>query len=536
MSRFLVEEEQVILELFGSEYRLKMLNKLLVRCLHGLRHELTDRMQNEQSADAVEECGVVLEEFCKRILPLLLAENDGKLEFVEEVLETVFTGFLRFQSDFVDLEEKRLKGEDEKIMALIVFRSESANALFETSVSNKSAVSSDGQDLDLYDPVELIMGFVDGIMPALVSYFEQVRRAVQRGERYMGGIGLKSFVRTIISAIQSLYKHLSKKLEVLSLALGMQDVSIASSLIADGSGAYVSYNDEIKLASKLGIKVQSIDIDKQSLSTIILKSMQAIGRFKSLLIELETSVKNSSSDLLTSLYRENGRSIDLLMSKPSLYFSTLQLSRDDNLSAELKSFLMNTVSMSTSSSLSALHSHAHRLAGVSNTMLLTHCISPITMLLDIYHIEGSEMKGVVDKESEDIESFLDRLLPQSTITQVASVHIYYSHQMQNFILILCTQVGESLLSWVQDLETFAGSDALEDLLCLKGEAYPLSTSSAGWKTIATKLELKDVCALLIVKLLLRLTFAFECYYRKRLYSSSQVDTWCRRPCKHMSVK
>ncbi len=54
------------------------------------------------------------------------------------------------------------------------------------------------------------------------------------------------------------------------------------------------------------------------------------------------------------------------------------------------------------------------------------------------------------------------------------------------------QVGEHLLSWVQDLESFASSSALKDLLVLKGEAAQLSGLSQGWQSLKSKLDLVDV--------------------------------------------
>jgi hypothetical protein len=45
---------------------------------------------------------------------------------------------------------------------------------------------------------------------------------------------------------------------------------------------------------------------------------------------------------------------------------------------------------------------------------------------------------------------------------------------------------------VQDLESFAGSDAMNDLSVLKGESAQLYGLSEGWQNIKSKLELVDV--------------------------------------------
>ena len=54
------------------------------------------------------------------------------------------------------------------------------------------------------------------------------------------------------------------------------------------------------------------------------------------------------------------------------------------------------------------------------------------------------------------------------------------------------EVGEHLLSLVQELETFASSDALPDLLNLPGEAQPLAQTSRGWRLARESLEIRDV--------------------------------------------
>lgn len=55
-----------------------------------------------------------------------------------------------------------------------------------------------------------------------------------------------------------------------------------------------------------------------------------------------------------------------------------------------------------------------------------------------------------------------------------------------------------MLSLVQELEAFASSDALVDLLVLKGEAQPLVASSSGWISLKSLLGMKEVIILDIV--------------------------------------
>lgn len=54
------------------------------------------------------------------------------------------------------------------------------------------------------------------------------------------------------------------------------------------------------------------------------------------------------------------------------------------------------------------------------------------------------------------------------------------------------QVGEHLLSLVQELEAFASSDALRDLVVTSGEAGALAAHSAGWQQLRSLLGIRDV--------------------------------------------
>ena len=49
-----------------------------------------------------------------------------------------------------------------------------------------------------------------------------------------------------------------------------------------------------------------------------------------------------------------------------------------------------------------------------------------------------------------------------------------------------------MLSLVQELEAFASSDALTDLLKVRGETRNLAAASRGWQALRTLLEISDV--------------------------------------------
>ena len=62
-------------------------------------------------------------------------------------------------------------------------------------------------------------------------------------------------------------------------------------------------------------------------------------------------------------------------------------------------------------------------------------------------------------------------------------------------MTVLTQVGEHLLSLVQELEAFASSDALSDLMSLSEPSHALTLlttlSARSWKNLRTALDLKE---------------------------------------------
>lgn len=55
-----------------------------------------------------------------------------------------------------------------------------------------------------------------------------------------------------------------------------------------------------------------------------------------------------------------------------------------------------------------------------------------------------------------------------------------------------------MLSWVQDLESFASSDAFQDLLILRGETLQLLPLSLGWSSFRSLIEINDVSTFIVV--------------------------------------
>ena len=56
-------------------------------------------------------------------------------------------------------------------------------------------------------------------------------------------------------------------------------------------------------------------------------------------------------------------------------------------------------------------------------------------------------------------------------------------------------MGEHLLSLVQELEAFASSDALPDILRVRGQARVLANTSSGWQALKNLLQIADVSIL-----------------------------------------
>jgi hypothetical protein len=158
-------------------------------------------------------------------------------------------------------------------------------------------------------------------------------------------------------------------------------------------------------------------------------------------------------------------------------FTSCWLQADLGAASELRAFLSASASHHASQSVFApVNAPLARLKSTAGALLFDLCTTaPEKMLADLHTedvwAQGSQSKGSGGGDAD--LALTDNLLPLPAVTQV----------------------GEHLLSLVQELETFASSDALPDLLCLTGDAQTVELAARGWRRLRALLDdAKDAAA------------------------------------------
>lgn len=458
VSSFLADEEAAAAALFGTTRSRRLLTQLLAAALQPMRGEMAELLREADDVAVIAECSGVLDEFCKRLLGRATARDRGS---DREVREAVLSGCWAAQAQYVDCEDRHLRGVMATAMASVRFRC-AASALDDEEVDE--GVLDEGGD-----PVELLSGFADALLPALDGVFREVAAGLCRCCQFMAGAALKAHCRALAAALQHLSKLLTMKMECLAQACGISSGSSS----ADMSSASSS-GDEARTAASIAARLQAEDCDKAGVMACALRALQAAGRYKRHLADVEAQLKACCAAVLSALLQaEDEEENEEVASAdaPSAAYCAQLLRADGNLLAETKAFLSQGSSMAA-----ALAAFPRKQATQAGQALLGLCVDPLSRQLDGYRCSSSEdviINTGIEEEEEEVSVLQERLLPQAVVTMI----------------------GETMLAWVQDLDAFASSDALVDLLVLRGEASALCPSSCGWRALASKLDLKDDKAL-----------------------------------------
>jgi hypothetical protein len=414
VTKFVSEEEEVIGELFGDQQRSRMLHRALAEALRPMQEGLVKQLQQTNNVIITTECGSVLDEFCKRILPLLFTDNSRySSSHLHSCLQSIFSSLWQYQIHYIDSEESHLRLFLQNAAESISFCSSPDSALYD--LSSKQDI-----ELDLIEPIELLNSYVDSMLPAIENFFLEVVRAMQRCAHFMGGVSLKAFSKALTSLIQLFHKYLIQKIESLSIAFGVRDNMVFSSVL----DSYAGYQEESKTAAKIASQLLASDIDKQSMTTCALKCLQAVGCYKRCLNDAEMSLRNVSGDILDHLMQCDGLKWEDLSSwskPPSAFYSVYILHNEESLCAEMKSFLSaNTASSSSfaQGSFSILSAGPRKLATLAGSVLMQLCMAPLCKMLDGYRFDSDSIASDESSVVEDVEAMQENLLPQPVVTQV----------------------------------------------------------------------------------------------------------------------
>eukprot|EP01039_Chlorochromonas_danica_P008738 gene8738-9631_t len=474
IQQFLQEEESAILRLFGDKQRKAMMLKLLSKAMDKISSLLPLHLRLHDDVHALSDCATVLEEFTKRILPIVLGEESMSDEAVEDVAKQVLSPLSVLLPHFLECEERWLKQQ-----LIFAIKMVSFNIQKEDSLGWDSGELGDDEEEDVVAQLEY---FASSLLPALDAFFNALHQSLQRGRHYLSGQGMKGLNRGVVGSLQLAGKLFARRFALLRMAMAEPldgtDSSLLNSTEAWEEGKEIE-ETLMRSAGKLALVLQTRGErgNAASLSVTVLRGLQAVGHLKGLLEETESLVGRFCQELLLDLFPAGTSSHSQL---PSVVFTSYRLRTDGNFCAEMKAFLQSFPppgssgsidnASSASNSLMSVGNVYRRLAAQAGQLLLSLALGPATKLLESYHLLDGIEEGSSGREGgRELSSLEEVLLPR----------------------LIVTQVGESLLSWVQHLEAFASSDALQDLLALRGAAAALSVQTAGWKTTAHSLDLKE---------------------------------------------
>ncbi len=215
------------------------------------------------------------------------------------------------------------------------------------------------------------------------------------------------------------------------------------------------------------------------------------------------SLPSSTSWSSTSSSEREPQFPPLSMSTPASIFACHLLHSNPAQALELKSFLSSFSSRHTSHTVfSSLSPSLARFKSSAGALLFDLCTSAPEKMMGELAGEDDVWRsaGAGAALRDDFAS--DNLLPQATITQVIKSFLcdlnVFLFNFAFLFFIVCFEVGEHLLSLVQELETFASSDALTDLLYLAGESSLLAVGSRGWRQLKDIIDAKDVSGLVSI--------------------------------------
>jgi hypothetical protein len=566
ITKFLTDEENNLLELFGEEHFLHVEILLLKEMLSPVKLQFQEKLKvsfaagkggnasldEEKQLQITYECYLILDEFMKRIISLLLIkpvstpstsssvhgsvrhyQNEKKAIF--ELFDLLFSSFLSYLfSSNLENEEKYFKSKISRCYQLLSFqkKAKSKNSPeFQLTTTNNAKDFFDNLSTNNNEDLDQLTTFMDSLSTVIDSFVQDCNERLSKSSMIMGGITIRQSSKILLNSLNSFLKLLIIKFIHFHIALGIEkSENIPTSSSSSGGGSAGSMNasvaaatavlhpnatvtmnnsndpfiaslysaqefqslnfpEELKSVSKIAVSLHATtEYDWQNILLNLLKSFQVLGKFLKLLNLLEMNYRNSCLEIQRNLFQNdsftNAFPNDLetivrqshSISFGQLYANFLLLNDSSASSAnnigELKSFLSTNSGINSiylqSSIFSIVFPTIKKLKNrVGNSLITLSNSLPLKLMSNYSSDENIFQKSL---NEEELENMRMNLLPQSSITQV----------------------GEHLLLWVQDLESFASSEALSDLQILKGEGYSILSTTVGWNVLKTVLDIQDV--------------------------------------------
>jgi hypothetical protein len=476
---FIAIEVNNLSTLFGRDRMPRILSSMIESTMAPLAASMSERVMSSESPASALETFNNVNEFAKSVVTVLESSDSHQIFCV---LSAIFGGYVVYMDAYPDIEAEYLRRICSGVVSQVTF--EESDSLFHDAATK--GASSSTSFLDGSDPVTVCMGFGEKLVESVEAANSPFTQSLRRIVRFMGGLKVKPASRCVAAALSTCIQQLMGKLEELRIATGhppeKSSVLKSSALSTSISNANLSTDESshsVAHAQSWSRKLENSDLGGRELIPAALRALQSAGRLSKLVRELESLALDLFAELTPLLFKDGGsdRYYRGVPSSPSpllpvagnaqgqssnicTLFAYQLLQNNPSALLELKSFLSSATSHHVAqSAFASVVSPLSKYKLSCGAFLFDLCCSAPEKLL-------SDLKSEEIWASTKTVTSIDSLLPQ---------HIF-------------TQVGEHLLSLVQEFELFANSDTLKDLLYLSGETSLLTPGSIGWKKLREFVE------------------------------------------------
>jgi hypothetical protein len=501
LNGFLFDESVTLLSLFPPETVPELLCLLAQSSLR-LLHEAG-------RAKFLSTDFLTVEEFTKKTSNLLHGASETSLF---QSYSLLYEPFLQQPSLFLDTESPQLQeglvtalqtiqfdlraavGTDSLSLLLGDEEEDSPHVSRSGAGPSSGSVQLDLSAIDADDIALLFRQYAQLMVGAIHESFQLLQAVLVRGLKYLSGLRAKSLLRYLAPLCTQQMKALISKIEELRIASCLQTIGTGAGeeRREEPLGSASSSSSSSMSAASVAKQLSTHDLSSSSargkiLLSCALEILSTAGTVCRLFSGLEALATEQLEKLFTALFVEpltlkqavalqaTASSSSTSASAVGTTFVSALLRHEPEMESEMKAFLTASTRRSSTMITQSVFSLALPWVQRYKTIAEKYFFDLLTSAPEdsLRHLhqetiwsiarEEKEQRGQEGEEGEDLNR-----LPQQMLTQV----------------------GDHLLSLLQELESFASSNNLQDLLQLKGDAEALAVSS--WRAMQSLLGLKEV--------------------------------------------
>lgn len=424
---------------------------------------------------------LTIDEFSTKSANLVQGATEHSLFKTYSVL---YEPFLLQPNLFVESESPQIQEELLRILSTIQFDYNSVmsdSLLFDDDEkAARSTADLDLSTLDADDISILFNQYAQQMLRSIQEIFQTFESLLIRGLKYLSGMRAKVLIKYLAPLCTQQTKFLISKLDELRIASCMQVTEISREEKKDDSVSLIG-NNNISAVS-IAKQLSSHDLSTSSArGRILLSCALLILSTAGMICRLFSKLESTSTDLLeqvfTILFQESLTLSQAVMmtsageQSPAIGTAIVScfLKNEHEIEAEIKAFL----SASTRR---------------SNSLITQSVLSSVTPWILKYKLTAE--KYFFDLLISTPDDYL-RDFSQESIWNSESIRSEFEGEDHTRLpQQVLTQVGDHLLSLLQELESFATKNKIQNLLQLKGDAESLALVS--WKAIQNILGIKEV--------------------------------------------